>query len=100
MIRRPPRSTLFPYTTLFRSWRAQNGGYTNSVANLRLPWGDKSENGHYTPTMATAANDGGYTPQAPRPRRPASGRRRGDYTPNAPGVKGISPPGTVGDCWR
>src|SRR5256885_9872000 len=24
MIRRPPRSTLFPYTTLFRSWR---GGF-------------------------------------------------------------------------
>src|SRR2546422_7965798 len=23
MIRRPPRSTLFPYTTLFRSWRFQ-----------------------------------------------------------------------------
>src|ERR1035437_1893133 len=23
MIRRPPRSTLFPYTTLFRSWRSQ-----------------------------------------------------------------------------
>src|SRR5688572_31010787 len=22
MLRRPPRSTLFPYTTLFRSWRA------------------------------------------------------------------------------
>src|SRR2546427_7480881 len=26
MIRRPPRSTLFPYTTLFRSWRAGGGG--------------------------------------------------------------------------
>src|SRR5258708_18676970 len=29
MIRRPPRSTLFPYTTLFRSWRpraARAGG--------------------------------------------------------------------------
>src|SRR5258707_3236532 len=29
MIRRPPRSTLFPYTTLFRSWRqrlARNAG--------------------------------------------------------------------------
>src|SRR5258705_7702538 len=28
MIRRPPRSTLFPYTTLFRSrpWRANRGG--------------------------------------------------------------------------
>src|SRR3712207_8986025 len=25
MIRRPPRSTLFPYTTLFRSQRAQRG---------------------------------------------------------------------------
>src|SRR3712207_7010483 len=23
MIRRPPRSTLFPYTTLFRSWKAR-----------------------------------------------------------------------------
>src|SRR5260370_36798326 len=26
MIRRPPRSTLFPYTTLFRSIRAESGG--------------------------------------------------------------------------
>src|SRR3712207_9016686 len=26
MIRRPPRSTLFPYTTLFRSGRAQGAG--------------------------------------------------------------------------
>src|SRR3712207_7275383 len=32
MIRRPPRSTLFPYTTLFRS--AQGGG---SLAALALP---------------------------------------------------------------
>src|SRR3712207_4956192 len=28
MIRRPPRSTLFPYTTLFRSWR---GGDVRAV---------------------------------------------------------------------
>src|SRR2546430_10316436 len=26
MIRRPPRSTLFPYTTLFRSSRGRDGG--------------------------------------------------------------------------
>src|SRR2546422_6263865 len=26
MIRRPPRSTLFPYTTLFRSTRDEDGG--------------------------------------------------------------------------
>src|SRR3712207_7853959 len=25
MIRRPPRSTLFPYTTLFRSWGSPSG---------------------------------------------------------------------------
>src|SRR2546421_7743256 len=25
MIRRPPRSTLFPYTTLFRSWDSRGG---------------------------------------------------------------------------
>src|SRR3712207_8942658 len=27
MIRRPPRSTLFPYTTLFRSYRAETERY-------------------------------------------------------------------------
>src|SRR3989449_6663959 len=27
MIRRPPRSTLFPYTTLFRSWRVKLGAH-------------------------------------------------------------------------
>src|SRR3989442_11814525 len=31
MIRRPPRSTLFPYTTLFRSWHAR--GYGLFAAN-------------------------------------------------------------------
>src|SRR3712207_7867363 len=33
MIRRPPRSTLFPYTTLFRSWlyAAARGPQTNFV---------------------------------------------------------------------
>src|SRR5438876_8527898 len=30
MIRRPPRSTLFPYTTLFRSWEPQS-----ALAKLR-----------------------------------------------------------------
>src|SRR5258707_6179108 len=27
MIRRPPRSTLFPYTTLFRSWQSVSAGW-------------------------------------------------------------------------
>src|SRR3712207_7831483 len=32
MIRRPPRSTLFPYTTLFRSVRVMVGGERGSAA--------------------------------------------------------------------
>src|SRR2546430_7568290 len=32
MIRRPPRSTLFPYTTLFRSQNAANAGLAGLVA--------------------------------------------------------------------
>src|SRR2546426_9277668 len=35
MIRRPPRSTLFPYTTLFRSIAAQFGIFAAQVVN---PW--------------------------------------------------------------
>src|SRR2546422_9583254 len=31
MIRRPPRSTLFPYTTLFRSQKAASGGIQGDV---------------------------------------------------------------------
>src|SRR5438094_1473456 len=42
MIRRPPRSTLFPYTTLFRSacwsgiWRSPTRSGGNSLAMARL----------------------------------------------------------------
>src|SRR2546427_3288463 len=34
MIRRPPRSTLFPYTTLFRSRRRTAGAYLDSLQRL------------------------------------------------------------------
>src|SRR5690625_7123488 len=36
MLRRPPRSTLFPYTTLFRSGRAHRGGIIQSSCLLVL----------------------------------------------------------------
>src|SRR3712207_6927425 len=38
MIRRPPRSTLFPYTTLFRSPRAASEPSEIRVSMLALPW--------------------------------------------------------------
>src|SRR4051812_49818268 len=36
MIRRPPRSTLFPYTTLFRSLLVMTGHPTSSTAQVKL----------------------------------------------------------------
>src|SRR5258708_28842065 len=37
MIRRPPRSTLFPYTTLFRSLGHELGGRQFVLNDLKLP---------------------------------------------------------------
>src|SRR5688572_33238197 len=37
MTRRPPRSTLFPYTTLFRSWRADVGRVTLYLLDTNIP---------------------------------------------------------------
>src|SRR3712207_7051913 len=39
MIRRPPRSTLFPYTTLFRSRRGLLGGADSGPARARREGG-------------------------------------------------------------
>src|SRR5689334_24522482 len=38
MIRRPPRSTLFPYTTLFRSGFLQTGGAGHGREGSRPAW--------------------------------------------------------------
>src|SRR3712207_7358920 len=45
MIRRPPRSTLFPYTTLFRSkdwWRHETGCISGSLISATVHWSDDS----------------------------------------------------------
>src|SRR5258708_13925092 len=44
MIRRPPRSTLFPYTTLFRSTGAPGDGV------IEWPSGDGTRSSTFTPT--------------------------------------------------
>src|SRR3712207_7578642 len=41
MIRRPPRSTLFPYTTLFRSYAPSVGGPRHGKRTRAPPGGNK-----------------------------------------------------------
>src|SRR5215510_15759614 len=43
MIRRPPRSTLFPYTTLFRSPTRRSPGRSCRCWRCRAAWGRRSE---------------------------------------------------------
>src|SRR5690349_8768947 len=55
MIRRPPRSTLFPYTTLFRSELNRNlllsdGARADSVPNLEIETGEIAGAGHASAT--------------------------------------------------
>src|SRR2546422_7049329 len=38
MIRRPPRSTLFPYTTLFRSDEAEYARLLSCLVEGNIPW--------------------------------------------------------------
>src|SRR5262245_65345013 len=45
MIRRPPRSTLFPYTTLFRSWTRMNSPFGSPCSkrkSARAAWAARS----------------------------------------------------------
>src|SRR5713226_10414323 len=46
MIRRPPRSTLFPYTTLFRSLCHRRPGRHRAVAGVRAPAGRQRSEEH------------------------------------------------------
>src|SRR5688572_32745996 len=57
MIRRPPRSTLFPYTTLFRSQETSRGerrGDGERVAVRVERAGDVDERRHHAPARETA----------------------------------------------
>src|SRR3712207_8940647 len=55
MIRRPPRSTLFPYTTLFRSWRG-SGATSRTTSDSGHSHIDKPPTISY---QLSAWNDGG-----------------------------------------
>src|SRR5256885_6604810 len=62
MIRRPPRSTLFPYTTLFRSGEALD---VDGIA----PWGGAAIRLVRLSATDRAAQLGGQAPQPVRPHR-------------------------------
>lgn len=88
-------------------WRAQNGVYITGttaadIAKLKLPHGSASENGYYTLSISSVANDGGYTLTATRASSQTSDKKCGDFTLDATGKKGMAAdtPGTAAECWR
>src|SRR2546426_1130009 len=68
MIRRPPRSTLFPYTTLFRSLRPRHdvgrqlvGARDPRAADLELAQRLRRQAAEYAPGDRASAHACGYT---------------------------------------
>src|SRR3712207_9354819 len=59
MIRRPPRSTLFPYTTLFRSWPLLSG----ERGEYELLIGQKASAAQRLREIAATANSGLMLPE-------------------------------------
>src|SRR5260370_11004128 len=55
MIRRPPRSTLFPYTTLFRSTAASGVGRL-STSICRVPAASRRQRGSVNPYRQRSTN--------------------------------------------
>src|SRR3712207_8046995 len=59
MIRRPPRSTLFPYTTLFRSAVLAGGGRRGGLLPLPLPGAEGARAGRPTDRRRHRRDGGG-----------------------------------------
>src|SRR3989442_9867388 len=72
MIRRPPRSTLFPYTTLFRSVRDRARRRSRRRPERGVPSGEDEE----TPAPAEPSHRESFHPFAPCPIRGPNGLDR------------------------
>src|SRR5256885_6659776 len=59
MIRRPPRSTLFPYTTLFRSQYMIRFAQQNAAGSRIFGIGTRYERGRPPSTRCSAASESG-----------------------------------------
>src|SRR5688572_32371775 len=74
MLRRPPRSTLFPYTTLFRSDRGMPGGGGEAGGGCR-------DHRHaFRGLRRTSARAGSSRPRRLRRRGPADVQRSEEHT--------------------
>src|SRR3712207_8995054 len=69
MIRRPPRSTLFPYTTLFRSTKATEAGSVRSLSGLLRPPGTTTASKSAAISGLTRASTGNLSSRS-RPSMP------------------------------
>src|SRR2546422_2395290 len=69
MIRRPPRSTLFPYTTLFRSQIRARIARGRSDANLPPSPGQSRRRGYRRGRARAAAHDLGERREVPQDRK-------------------------------
>src|SRR5688572_32758699 len=56
MIRRPPRSTLFPYTTLFRSWNSTTASVGCRARRERTQSSSSRSSGGITPKLSRLAH--------------------------------------------
>src|SRR5437667_3774181 len=57
MMRRPPRSTLFPYTTLFRSRRGAHRARRPPVADARRAVRARPRTGHWTRSYSARSEE-------------------------------------------
>src|SRR5438034_11095066 len=80
MIPRPPRSTLFPYTTLFRSHAARDGRSRQLRADDRPDDGRPAHGAHHEPGAVSYCGRRGARSVAPRRR---AARRRPHGAPAA-----------------
>src|SRR2546422_844475 len=86
MIRRPPRSTLFPYTTLFRSLREQRGAahevhHRQAEAEVRKAVARDREAGRGRRQIDRGGGDGSTAPTAGDRERGATYQTEGRRTP-------------------
>src|SRR2546430_5553768 len=56
MIRRPPRSTLFPYTTLFRSARGEGAQVVDTVHVIGVVVGEQHRSEEHTSELQSQSN--------------------------------------------